>query len=182
MQFRGMIQGHEILILVDSGSTHSFLSFVVASRLSGVQPMAKPVSVKIADGAAVVCDSKLPAIEWSVQGYRFHSNLKVLTLGLYDLILGMNWLEAFSPMKINWCQKWMSITYGSQEVLLHNSHHLMPECSVVQLFHIVEDVSSQSEPVMPPEVHAVVDQFKHLFAKPSSLPPRRACDHRIPLI
>jgi hypothetical protein len=127
-----LIQGHEILILVDSGRTHSFLSSAIASQLTGVQPLAKPVSVKIADGVVVVCDSELPAVEWSVQGYRFHSNLKVLPLGLYDLILGMDWLEAFSPMKINWQQKWMSITYGSQQVLLHSSHPLVSECSVVQ--------------------------------------------------
>lgn len=90
-----------MLILVDSGSTHSFLSAAVASQISGVQPLAKPVSVKIADGATVNCDSELPAVEWSVQGYSFHSTLKVLPLGIYDLILGMDWLEAFSPMKIN---------------------------------------------------------------------------------
>jgi hypothetical protein len=37
---------------------------------------------------------------WSIQGYEFHSNLKVLPLASYDMILGMDWLEAFSPMKV----------------------------------------------------------------------------------
>ena len=36
MRFMGSLQGQEILILVDSGSTHSFLSVSVADRLQGV--------------------------------------------------------------------------------------------------------------------------------------------------
>jgi hypothetical protein len=102
LQFRGTIQSKEIVILVDSGSTHSFLSAAVAQHLTGVQSMASPVSVKVVDGGTLTCNTELSAVEWSVQGYSFHSNLKILPLGLYDLILGMDWLGAFSPMKINW--------------------------------------------------------------------------------
>lgn len=47
-------------------------------------------------------------------------------LGTFDLILGMDWLEAFSPMKIHWQEKWMSITYGASSVILQG---LLPETS-----------------------------------------------------
>lgn len=101
MQFRGLVRGHDILVLVDSGSTHSFLSSTIAYKLEGVQQLSHPVSVKVAGGGTLVCTSELAAVEWSVQGFNFHSNLKFLPLDIYDLILGMDWLEAFSPMKIN---------------------------------------------------------------------------------
>lgn len=35
---------------------------------------------------------------------------------------------------------------------------------------------------IPPAVQALIDEFGSLFAEPSSLPPRRPCDHTIPLV
>ncbi|WVZ49071.1 hypothetical protein U9M48_000452 [Paspalum notatum var. saurae] len=60
----GTIQSIAILILIDSGSSSTFLSQKVAAKLSGVSPLAKPLS-----------------------------------LAHYDMIIGMDWLEQFSPMK-----------------------------------------------------------------------------------
>lgn len=53
-----------------------------------------------------------------MQGFEFHSNLKLLPLGGFDMILGMDWLEAFSPMKVHWANKWISIPYGDRQILL----------------------------------------------------------------
>jgi hypothetical protein len=60
----------------------------------------------------------------------------VLPLGSFDIILGMDWLQAFSPMKINWKSKWMSIPYGSKSVLLQGLLFHDSDCSVAQLFSI----------------------------------------------
>lgn len=113
MQFKGPLQGHDILILVNSGSSHSFLSSTVASTVQGLHQLDSPVSVQVADGGSISCYQELSMAVWSVQGYEFHSNLKVLPLGSYDMIIGMDWLDAFSPMKVHWAQKWMMIPYGS---------------------------------------------------------------------
>jgi hypothetical protein len=43
MQFTGCIEGHDILILVDSGSSHSFINSSVASQLFGVCGLPAPV-------------------------------------------------------------------------------------------------------------------------------------------
>jgi hypothetical protein len=55
--------------------------------------------------------AKLLQAEWYVQGYLFHSDLKVLALQNFDMILGMEWLERFSQMKIHWAHKWLTIPY-----------------------------------------------------------------------
>jgi hypothetical protein len=52
----------------------------------------------------------------------------------------------------------------------------------VQLYHIAAD-SSKVNPVQhPPQLQELLDEFTDLFAKPSELPPRRSCDHTIPLV
>lgn len=49
----------------------------------------------------ITCDTEILMAEWMVQQYRFHSTLKVLDISCYDMIVGMDWLQAFSLMKID---------------------------------------------------------------------------------
>jgi hypothetical protein len=53
LQFQGIIQGQPISILVDSGSTHSFLDSRLASLVTGVQQLHSPASVKVANGSSI---------------------------------------------------------------------------------------------------------------------------------
>jgi uncharacterized protein len=43
----------EILILIDSGSSHSFISAQVAAQLQGVSVSASPIQVQVANGTSV---------------------------------------------------------------------------------------------------------------------------------
>jgi hypothetical protein len=51
MQLSGSIQGCDVVMLVDSGSSHSFLSRVVAAQLQGVAPMSKVLHVQVANSS-----------------------------------------------------------------------------------------------------------------------------------
>lgn len=111
--------------------------------------------LKVADGSSIQCSLQIPNAEWSVQGFKFHSALKLLPLGSFDLILGMDWLEAFSPMKVDWIQKTLSIPYGSRHITLHGIQPDATYCSVLQLYHIA-DSNSSSAPVAP-EIQQLLD-------------------------
>lgn len=100
-QLRAWIQGHEVLMLVDSGSSTSFINQQFASCLDGVQPLPRPSRVKVADGAELICSAVVPSCIWFTQGYEFTTNMKVLALGTYDAILGMDWLEEHGPMTVD---------------------------------------------------------------------------------
>jgi hypothetical protein len=69
------------------------------------------VWVKVADGGRIRCDSQLSAASWSAQGLQFSSTLKVFPLTSFDMILGMDWLEQYSPMKVHWMEKWIQFPY-----------------------------------------------------------------------
>jgi hypothetical protein len=85
----------EILVLIYSDNSHSFVSEQVAAMLSGVTTSSTPVTVRVANGSVMHAKAKL------LQGYSFHSDLRVLKLKSFDMIIGMDWLEQFSPMQIH---------------------------------------------------------------------------------
>ena len=180
MRFMGSLQEQEILILVDTDSTHSFLSISVAARLQGVQPLSRPIRVQVANGAVLQCSHHLPNAIWSIDDHSFSADLRVLPLQHFDLILGMDWLESFSPMKIHWKSKWMAIPYDASSVTLQGLLPHVPTDTVVQLCSIA--VATSDDHPLQPEVSSLLSEFASVFAPVSGLPPSRACDRSIPLV
>ncbi|CAD6265729.1 unnamed protein product [Miscanthus lutarioriparius] len=110
----GDIQGHPLSILVDSSSSHTFLNSALAQSLSGIKELQSPVQVQVANGAILQCTSFLPGARWFVQGCSFSTDLKLLRLSSYDMILGLDWLARFSLMQVHWAKKWISIPYEAE--------------------------------------------------------------------
>lgn len=97
IRFLGLIQKQQLLILVDSGS----LANHVVEKLGLWTEKVAATQVTIADGGRMACDKFVHAVEWWCQRKTFIIDFKVLGLGGYDMILGMEWLEAFSPMWVD---------------------------------------------------------------------------------
>ena len=173
--------GREVLILVDSGSTHSFINQSTVQRHAIVSVAATPFRVQVANGGLLSCDKVVPHAVWNIQGYGFSQDLRVLPLPTFDLILGMDWLEFYSPMKVHWQHKWLCIPYQDRQVVLYGCVAHAAEI----LLHITPvQPAAQDNPLdaMHPAVSAILAQFHQVFASPNSLPPVRACDHAIPLV
>jgi len=114
----GVIQNQEIKILVDSGSSHTFISSQLAASLTGIESVHSSMTVQVANGSKLQCVEHIPQASWSLSGYSFWSNLKILPLSGYDMILGLDWLQCYSPMKVHWGQKSMLIPYKGTTILL----------------------------------------------------------------
>lgn len=122
-------------------------------------------------------------VPWSVGECAFHSDFRVLPLGSFDVVVGMDWLAAHSPMQIHWQDKWMTIPYQGRFTVLQGLQTATPE----HLFLHIEAVQSvqsveASQPLLPVELQSLLDDYSDLFDAPTSLPPTRACDHEIPLM
>jgi hypothetical protein len=66
MRLLGQMQGHEVSILVDSGSSHTFLSATLAADMSGVSQLTSALAVKLANGNSLVCSLQLQHAKWEV--------------------------------------------------------------------------------------------------------------------
>jgi len=101
VKLSGSLQHTPVSLLVASGSSAFFVSAALAARLSGVCPLPSFVSVQVASGSTLACDSVIPHALWFIGDLSFHTDLKVLPLKAYDIILSMDWLESFSPMTVH---------------------------------------------------------------------------------
>uniref|UniRef100_A0ACD5TW14 Uncharacterized protein n=1 Tax=Avena sativa TaxID=4498 RepID=A0ACD5TW14_AVESA len=161
----GQIQKKPVTMLVDSGSSHCFVSESVAAKLNGVQRAMNPV--------------------------------KVLPLGGYDVIIGMDWLEAHNPMGVDWVGKRLAFwddgrlvqlkglqsqpvfckEVAPRELLLMIQQAGVTKMVQVQCMEEVSDKETVSE-----AIEMVLQEFGSVFAEPTELPPARQFDHAIPLI
>ena len=98
VQFSGTGQGIPLHILLDSSNSTSFISESVATQLSQVSVKQSPCQVSIAGGGTLTSAVILLTVQWSIGQLCFTSDLRVLPLTAFDMILGMDWLESFSPM------------------------------------------------------------------------------------
>lgn len=177
----GSVQGKAVSILVDSGSSCSFLSETLATQLSGASQLTNAPWVRIADRSLVPCSLGFRDLNWEVQGISFKSSFLVMPLPFYDMILGMDWLASFSPMQIDWQHKWLIIPYGDSTVRLQGQLTELPTGSVIQVSAVFSESTPQAPVEIPPVVSALLSEFQSVFDPPSGYPPPRQFDHPIPL-
>jgi hypothetical protein len=149
IQFQGLIHGHAVVILVDSGSSSSFIAASVASKLPQLLQVPLKAAVKIANGQLLHYTSAITDCQFSLGGYLFQPGLRVLPLDSYDIILGMDWLERYSPMQVHWQQRWFSIPYQGQTVVLQGILPSETADLVFQLLTVETQDASSSKQELP---------------------------------
>lgn len=197
MRLMGQIQGRDVLILIDSGSSNNFISAELASQLTGVQKLRRPIKVKVAGGGILSGDSELPNCQWSCQGNTFTTSVKVLPLQCYDVILGMQWLEQMGLMTTHWADKWFQFEYKGKTCCLQGITPNTKTCDTVSVeelhrwqqqnsvhymvqLYFAEDTEKQT--TVPRLVAMVLETYESVFEEPKGLPPHRRYDHTIPLM
>jgi len=133
IRLRGFLAGQEILILVDSESSASFLSNHLKLLSVDKETLTPPLTVKMANGGTLPCSEQYVRYPWFCQGNTFYTNLKILPLGCYDMVLGMDWLEEFNPMNIDWKYKLVTFQYQEQQVQLQGVQSDLQKCVAISL-------------------------------------------------
>jgi Retroviral aspartyl protease len=135
MRCKGFIGTILVFALIDNGLTHSFVNPSVLQAQHYQIVSTNPIIVMVANGERRVTDSKCEALQFSIQGFEFHHNLRILLVRGYDVILGMDWLSKLSPMKIDWNQQWMKFNQEPDTVKLQvkGEDSVLNCCEAVEL-------------------------------------------------
>jgi len=118
IKLRAMVKDKVMLILLDSGSSHSFVSknFVQLAKLTTVP--SPPRKVKLANGHYLTTATQVPNLQWYIQGHTLSSDMTVLDMAPYDAILGYDWLKQHSPMKCDWDTKTLEFEHQGHQIKL----------------------------------------------------------------
>ncbi|KAK1693199.1 hypothetical protein QYE76_009896 [Lolium multiflorum] len=95
IQLPARVNNLTVLLLVDSGSTGSFIDAAMVSKLGLVPQSRAPMQVKVANGEQMVCNSYIPKFTWHTHGVKFEHDMLVLDMREYDAVLGIDWLKKF---------------------------------------------------------------------------------------
>lgn len=89
----GKVKGNCINILVDTGSTHSFLDIAAAKKLRCQLEQTAPLMVTVADGGKMRCNSRCSNFQWTMHDKSYTADVRIISLGGCDMIVGVDWLK-----------------------------------------------------------------------------------------
>ena len=87
------INDHPVMVLFDSGASHTFISKECANRLGlEVENIARPYSIH-SSGGQLTTNQIVRQVPLQLQGEHFATHLIMLPTQKVDIILGMNWMK-----------------------------------------------------------------------------------------
>ncbi|KAH0735289.1 hypothetical protein KY285_010996 [Solanum tuberosum] len=187
-------------ILIDSGSTHSFVDPHIVKLLRlPAQPMQRPMRITVANEQLMSCQLESPSFGWRMQGEQFNFKMRLIKVGGCDMIFEMDWIDMVAPVilhtrphNISFMTNGKLITlYGIQKdlevtpmdtkilrrMLQRGTYEIVAELSLIS-----DSMDNQEKEVMHPCIKKLLQNHAAIFHEPKELPPERTCDHAINLV
>ncbi|KAF5456115.1 hypothetical protein F2P56_025626 [Juglans regia] len=194
MRVKGTVSGEPIVILVDSGSSHSFLHLVIARRANLDINQSTKLAVRVANGSIIQSEGHCDSVPLKMQGTQLCPSLYILELGGCDIVLGVNWLATLGLIVWDFSKLSMQLKNGGHKVelrgleptpiSLEGSSKVML-ASMTKGIGFLQQIQIESKVdsvvVQNTEVSELLTQFQGVFEEPNGLPPVRDHDHKIVL-
>ncbi|KAL4310801.1 hypothetical protein GQ457_01G015560 [Hibiscus cannabinus] len=121
LRIQGTIKGRSLSILVDTGSTHSFLNPIWAKE--GLEIIATtPLLIIVANGEKLESNAMCKQLTWMIQGYSFNHDFRILLMGGSDMVLGVDWMRKYNPITMDFNSMTMSFMKDDNSILLKGGH------------------------------------------------------------
>ena len=115
------IGNHEVVVFIDSGSTHNFINAKVANLLHLPVIPTESFIVQVANGQRLQCQGRYEQVHVLLQGIPFSLTLYSLPLTGLDLVLGIQWLEQLGSFVYNWKHMTMEFQWENQALKLQGT-------------------------------------------------------------
>lgn len=198
LKLLGKIGGADVVVMVDPGATHNFISSEMAKRLGLPVNPGKSFGVSLGMAESVQGEGECRSVVLELQGIVVIENFLVLPLGNSNIILGIQWLEKLGTMMTNWKTQTIKFQLGEDTVTLKGDPLLGRSCislkamirtlkkekrgflvELNQIQGIVESAEVQGD--APEYLTPLLSRFESVFNMPPGLPLQRSHEHAIVL-
>nr|CAD1831521.1 unnamed protein product [Ananas comosus var. bracteatus] len=118
LQIQGKVGSKILKILVDTGSTHSFLDFRVAREVKAKVESATPLLVTVANGHKIMSKLRCRGFTWNMNGRHYKADLRIIRLEGSSVVLGIDWLRAYGKVTFDYTKNTMSLNKDGQQLVL----------------------------------------------------------------
>lgn len=98
MRLLGKIHKHSVVLLMDSGSSHNFLSISLTRKLNLPIKRKQDMRVMVAGGEYMECLGICHDLHVQLTGYEICADLFLIELNNVDVVMGIRWLQTLGPI------------------------------------------------------------------------------------
>lgn len=191
-KLRGLIQKNSVVVMIDSGATHNFISPAAVRNLHLKTTRYDNLNVLLGTGVSVQGTGVCEKVQVQLPDMSFSTDFIVLELGNVDVILGVQWLRTLGKCTVDWEHNEWSFCYEGKPVMLRGDPSLHAQnvslktlsTSVwkeerIELGHMEEKTSDTV--TLPEKIEQTLRVYEEVFQKPQGLPPMRGREHSIML-
>ena len=107
LKIEGHIKKKNLIVLIDSGSTHNFFHCKIAKELNCFLYPTPECQVMVSNGGAINFSRKCHNIKLTMGEYVLNSPMLSTPMGGFDVVLGVQWLQylgmiAFNFQELSW--------------------------------------------------------------------------------
>ncbi|XP_038981135.1 uncharacterized protein K02A2.6-like [Phoenix dactylifera] len=195
MHVKGMLGRVPVVVLIDSGSTHNFLTPRIARKAGLTIWKDTKLEVSVANGDRVHGQGKSTGVKMRIQGVPLIVDFFILELGGYEAVLGADWLQKLGPISWDFANLTMEFQLGPSKYKLNGEAEKKLEfitekdvgknisthnsCFLLQVQSL--QITSEDRKI-PLPIEELLSSYADVFQEPCGLPPSRTWDHQIPLV
>ncbi|XP_010495723.1 PREDICTED: uncharacterized protein LOC104772861 [Camelina sativa] len=198
MRMMGKLVDRDVVVLVDSGATRSFVDYELVKQLGLQISTTRAFGVRVGGGKILKGKGRVSGTLLGIKGVKIMEDLLVIELGSTNVVLGYSWLATLGDTRINWLNRTLSWKIGprwvtivgdpalsKESISLHSMERVIQhqgEAYLLELTTLFDGKEPQDRKI--PEVAAVQDlvaQYPTVFEMPQSLPSPRNREHAINL-
>lgn len=202
MKMCGSVKGKDVVVMINPGATHNFISLEFVEELGIVVDDAAVFGVSLGNGDAIKGKGLCKNVELIIDGrISITVDMLPLELGNLDIILGVQWLETLGTVINNWKTQVMQFEAEGQNITLVGDASLVrsqvsmkaiirklrkvKEGFYVEL-NVVEKTGARTgegdeKEEVPECLQQIIKRYESVFDVPKGLPPPRGHKHAIVL-
>jgi predicted aspartyl protease len=97
----GYVRDRKVIILVDSGNTHSFIHHRLAQEINCYFRVVNNFQIMIANGGSMKCWGHCENVRLQIGQYNLKSHMFAIDMGGCDIVLGVEWLHTLGPITMD---------------------------------------------------------------------------------